>query len=168
MMHYIRTTYPDINNGVGCRATIWFSGCSHHCKGCHNEWTWKYGQGKPISELYDEIESMFKKNTYLVGITLSGGDPFSQKNVDLDELLSFVKWFKETFPDKNIWVYSGDKYEDCMMHHIKRDILAYCDVMVDGEFRIEEKDLSLPFRGSKNQRVLDLKKSVNFVEEYKF
>lgn len=157
-MKFLKVTYPDINNGVGCRATIWFAGCSHHCKGCHNEWTWNYNQGTEVeNELYDKIAKLFEENEYLVGITLSGGDPLSQSNKDLCELLNFVEWFTTNYPDKTIWLYTGDILEDCMMHHIKKDIIKHCDVVVDGPFIEEQKDLSLAFRGSRNQRIIYVK-----------
>lgn len=156
-MNYIKITYPDINNGNGMRATIWFSGCSHHCLGCHNKHTWDYNQGKHISELYNEIDNMFSKYTYLDGITLSGGDPLSQSDESLNELLKFIEWFKMVYPTKNIWIFAGDTYEECMNHDIKKQIVLSCDYMVDGVFKIEQKDLSLPYRGSKNQRIIEIK-----------
>ena len=157
-MKYIKVTYPDINNGNGMRATIWFSGCSHHCEGCHNKHTWDYNQGKDIIPyLYNEIKEIFNNEKYLKGITLSGGDPLSQSQHCLNELYNFIIWFKTSFPDKDIWIYSGDTFEECMLIPEKRDIVLQCDYMVDGVFKIDQLDLSLPFRGSKNQRIINIK-----------
>lgn len=157
-MKYIKITYPDINNGDGMRATIWFSGCSHHCEGCHNKHTWDYNQGKDITPyLYNEISEIFNSEAYLKGITLSGGDPLSQSQNSLNELYNFISWFKTKFPDKDIWIFAGDTYEECMRVSEKKDIVKLCDYMVDGVFKIEERDLSLKYRGSKNQRILNIK-----------
>ena len=157
-MKYIKITYPDINNGDGMRATIWFSGCSHHCEGCHNKHTWDYNQGKDITPyLYNEISEIFNSETYLKGITLSGGDPLSQSQNSLNELYNFISWFKTKFPDKDIWIFAGDTYEECMLVSEKKDIVKLCDYMVDGVFKIEERDLSLKYRGSKNQRIINIK-----------
>lgn len=157
-MKYIKITYPDINNGDGMRATIWFSGCSHHCEGCHNKHTWDYNQGKDITPyLYNEISEIFNSEAYLKGITLSGGDPLSQSQNSLNELYNFISWFKTKFPDKDIWIFAGDTYEECMLVSEKKDIVKLCDYMVDGVFKIEERDLSLKYRGSKNQRILNIK-----------
>ena len=157
-MKYIKITYPDINNGNGMRATIWFSGCSHHCEGCHNQHTWDYNQGKDIMPyLYNEIKEIFSNEKYLKGITLSGGDPLAQSQQCLNELYNFILWFKTNFPDKDIWIYSGDTFEECMLIPEKRNIVLQCDYMVDGVFKIDQRDLSLPFRGSKNQRIINIK-----------
>lgn len=160
-MNYVSITEPDINNGNGVRATIWFSGCSHHCKGCHNEWLQQYNLGKDISFLYEDIQKIFNAKSYLDGITLSGGDPLTQNLYSLNELYNFIIWFKTNYPDKNIWIFTGyvldnlmnsDKSED----KLRLKIISECDYLVDGPFIEELKDLSLPFRGSSNQRIIDV------------
>lgn len=159
-MRVLSVTTPDIENGLGCRVTIWFAGCSHRCVGCHNQHTWDYNQGTPLTEkrvvdkIYDEVSK-----DYISGITLAGGDPFSQSEESLQELLAFIKEFKEKFPEKDIWVYSGATYESDMLHPIKKEILELSDVMVDGPFILALRNTDLAFRGSENQRVIDLKKS---------
>lgn len=160
-MKVLTITTPDIENGFGCRVTIWFSGCNRRCPGCHNPHTWNYNQGQPLfsdkvlNKIYEEVD---KK--YIQGITLSGGDPFDQSEEDLKELLEFIKEFKVRFPGKDIWVYSGGLYEDFIKNDTIRDILLWCNVLVDGPFIQEKKILDLPFRGSTNQRIIDLQKSI--------
>ena len=159
-MRVLTITTPDVENGLGNRVTIWFAGCSHRCVGCHNQHTWDYNQGTPLIES-GVISKIFKEvdKEYISGITLAGGDPFSQTDESLNELLAFIIKYKEIFPEKNIWVYSGATYESDMLHPIKRQILNKCDVMVDGPFILALRDQDLAFRGSSNQRVIDLKKT---------
>jgi len=159
-MRVLTITTPDVENGLGNRVTIWFAGCSHRCVGCHNQHTWDYNQGTPLIES-GVISKIFKEvdKEYISGITLAGGDPFSQTDESLNELLAFIIKYKEIFPEKNIWVYSGATYESDMLHPIKRQILDKCDVMVDGPFILALRDPDLAFRGSSNQRVIDLKKT---------
>jgi len=161
-MRVLTLTTPDIENGTGCRVTIWFSGCNRRCPGCHNPHTWAYNQGKELlsDEVLEKIYSNVDKK-YIEGITLSGGDPFDQDEESLEELLIFIKQFKLKFPSKNIWVYSGGLYEDFIKNDTIREILLWCDVLVDGPFKQELKELDLPFKGSTNQRIIDLKKSLN-------
>ena len=161
-MNYVNITEPDINNGTGCRATIWFAGCSHNCKGCHNSWLQNYHLGIHLSTLYDEIYKLFISKQYLDGITLSGGDPLAQSEQSLSELLDFVKWFKTRFPDKTIWIYTGFTLEeilndkDSKISQSRLNVIKECDILVDGPFIEQLKDLSLPFRGSSNQRIIDI------------
>jgi len=159
-MRVLTITTPDVENGLGNRVTIWFAGCSHRCVGCHNQHTWDYNQGTPLSEP-GVISKIFKEvdKEYISGITLAGGDPFSQTDESLNELLAFIIKYKEIFPEKNIWIYSGATYESDMLHPIKKQILDKCDVMVDGPFILALRDPDLAFRGSSNQRVIDLKKT---------
>ena len=154
-MRYLNITSPDVNNGLGFRVTLWVAGCSHHCKGCHNPETWAYNQGKKLREIKDEL---FEKLSYpyIQGLTLSGGDPLSQNNISLLELYLLLKKIKKKFPDKDIWIYSGDVYEDIVKHKFKNLVLSQCDVLVDGPYRYALRDTSLPFRGSSNQRIIDL------------
>jgi len=159
-MRVLTITTPDVENGLGNRVTIWFAGCSHRCVGCHNQHTWDYNQGTPLIES-GVISKIFKEvdKEYISGITLAGGDPFSQTDESLNELLAFIIKYKEIFPDKDIWIYSGATYESDMLHPIKKQILDMCDVMVDGPFILALRDPDLAFRGSSNQRVIDLKKT---------
>ena len=156
-MNVLTVTSPDIENGLGYRTTIWFAGCSHHCPGCHNQHTWAYNQGTSLlspavlDKIYEEV-----KKDYVRGITLSGGDPLSQPDENLKVLLTFLIQFKEEFPDKDIWIYSGDTYETNLEHPIKKEILSLCDVLVDGPFVQCKYDPDIAFRGSTNQRIIDL------------
>lgn len=159
-MKVLTLTTPDIENGFGCRVTIWFSGCNRRCPGCHNPHTWDYNQGKPLlsKEVLDKIYTEVDHD-YIQGITLSGGDPFDQDEQSLKELREFIKMFKFKFPVKDIWIYSGGLYEDFIKNDIIREILIWSDVLVDGPFIKELKQLDLPFKGSTNQRIIDLNKS---------
>ena len=149
-------THPDVENGLGCRVTIWASGCPHHCPGCHNKHTWEYGQGKNIFDVQEKIFEAVDK-PYIKGITLSGGDPLDQSFSALQELEIFIDDFKKEFPDKDIWVFSGDTIETLVLSPIKKRILQKCDVLVDGPFIQAQYDPDLAFRGSSNQRIINLK-----------
>jgi anaerobic ribonucleoside-triphosphate reductase activating protein len=149
-------THPDVENGTGCRVTIWASGCPHHCPGCHNKHTWEYGQGKNIFDVQEQIFEAVDK-PYIKGITLSGGDPLGQSFPALQQLEIFIDDFKKEFPDKDIWIYSGDTIENLVLSFIKKRILMKCDYLVDGPFIQEQYDPDLEFRGSSNQRIINLK-----------
>lgn len=147
-MKYMRITKPDINNGIGCRVTIWISGCSKRCPGCHNPETWDKNLGKEVTEETIEELSKILEKPYIKGLTLSGGNPTDAPEEELVWLLSEIK---TRFPKKDIWLYSGDTMEEIRAN--KPRILDYIDVLVDGSFLIEERDITLPFRGSRNQRI---------------
>lgn len=155
-MRYLNITSPDVNNGEGFRVTLWVAGCSHHCKGCHNPETWNYKQGKALREIKKDLFTKLD-NSYIKGITLSGGDPLDQNLKSLIELYFLICEIKTKFPDKDIWVYSGDVYENLIKHPLKKAILKKCDILVDGPYRYAQRDLSLPFRGSSNQRIIHLR-----------
>lgn len=140
-------TYPDVNNGLGWRVTLWVSGCVHHCKGCHNPETWDFKSGREFTD--EDKNTIFEllKLPYIKGVTFSGGDPLCS----YEDVLSFAKELKEKFPDKDIWVYTGFKMEYVSEH--MNEILDYTDYLVDGKFEESLKDVSLAYRGSKNQRI---------------
>ena len=149
--------YDSVVDGKGIRNTLFISGCKHNCKGCHNPQThnFKYGHEFTIDEQKKFIYKC-KNNPLLDGITLSGGDPLFSSL----ELILFIKKYKEVNPSHTIWVYSGFTFEQ-----IKKDInmfqlIKLCDVLVDGKFILGLKDLSLKFRGSSNQRIIDIQKSL--------
>lgn len=162
MMRLLTITTPNSENGTGCRVTLWFAGCSNHCEFCQNKHTWDYNQGlyiwdkNVLDKIYEEVDK-----DYIAGITLSGGDPLSQPNDNLKDLIKFLKKFKEDFPNKNIWVYSGSTYEDLCQNSLKKDVLDLCDILVDGPFIKDLYDPDLAFRGSSNQRIIDLTKTKN-------
>lgn len=148
-MRFHNITYPDVNNGEGCRVTLWVAGCTHHCKGCHNPQTWSFKSGREFTEdIKNKLYNVLKL-PYIKGITLSGGDPLDS----FDDIFELVKDIKNSFNDKDIWLFSGYTLE-YIQNSEKKIILEYIDVLVDGEFKEELKDLSLKFRGSSNQRIL--------------
>ena len=169
-MNYHNITHVDQNNGDGLRVTLWLSGCSHHCKGCQNSQTWDINSGIPFDkeakeELFRELE-----NDYISGITFSGGDPLHENN--LDELLKLICEIKDRFPYKTIWLYSGYRFEECVLklgelvhnhnhNRFRRQcILKKCDVLVDGRYIDELRNVTLKWRGSSNQRVINVQESL--------
>jgi len=154
-MNYVKVTSPDVNNGVGNRVTLWVSGCTHNCKGCHNKWLQDYTKGKPLSEAKDKIYEALS-HSYIKGLTVSGGDPLDQDNESLKELYNLLSEIRKDFPDKDIWLFSGFTFDDIaenLDHQEKKNILDIIDYFVDGKFVAELKDVRLPFRGSSNQKI---------------
>lgn len=150
-MKYLDITYPDVNNGEGCRVTLWISGCKHNCKGCHNPHTHDYNTGEVFTEdTYNKLSDILSK-PYIKGLTLSGGDPLCQLPPTLLQLHNLVKRIKDEFPDKDIWIYTGYYKEN--LKPLQLEILKYCDILVDGPYIEELRDITLPFRGSSNQRI---------------
>ena len=150
-MRYINVTSPDINNGTGCRVTVWVAGCSHKCKGCHNPQTWDYEQGE--TDIWNDLSERLSK-PYIKGVTFSGGDPLSQSDENLQELDNLIDRIKSEFPDKDIWLFTGDVYEEAIKNPLKSKIISKCDVIVDGPYLFYLRDTSLAFRGSSNQRII--------------
>lgn len=175
MLRILDITAPDINNGNGVRVTLWVAGCTHHCKGCHNAWTWDFNQGKPLTddkfgrEVSNQLENWLSRD-YVEGLTISGGDPLCQDEDGLYELNEIILWVHQEM-HKNVWIYTGYVYEDLLKEiennpntdrsKALRAILNSVDVLVDGPFIEEKKDFSCPFRGSSNQRILYLKDGKN-------
>lgn len=165
-LHIITVTGPDINNGPGFRVTIWISGCTHKCFNCQNKHTWKYGQGHKLEDKYNNLPSYAYRDkimslcadSHIDGITISGGDPLDQSQFALEELRDFLYDFRQKFPTKSVWLYTGCTYEN--LEYFQLQVARYCDVIVDGRYIDEERDITLPFRGSKNQRIIDVKKSM--------
>ena len=157
-MRYLRITGPDMNNGEGCRITLWLPGCAHKCKGCHNEWTHNYNQGADFTE--DTYVELLEKLTpsYISGLTISGGDPLYQSNNVLADLYEWITRIRTDMPDKTIWLYTGFKFED--LRGIQMEIAQMCDVIVDGPYIEELRDVSLPFRGSSNQRIIHIQQQM--------
>lgn len=150
-MNYMDIIKDDLINGTGVRVSLFVSGCSHGCNGCYNESSWDYRSGNTFgNEQIDIILNELKK-PYVEGLTLLGGDPLMPKNINT--ILELCKVVKSTFPEKNIWCWSGYTLEEILDNHAK-DVLEYVDVLVDGKFILELKNLKLPFRGSENQRIL--------------
>ena len=153
-MRYLRITSPDINNGPGCRVTLWLPGCGRHCEGCHNQWTWDYSLGMEFTQ--DDFDGLCQilDKEYIAGLTISGGDPLMQNEDVLIDLLQLVHDVKERYPNKSIWIYTG--YWIHELNGTQLDILKYCDYCVQGPFSLHEKDTTLPFRGSSNQKITKL------------
>ena len=160
-MNYSDIKYFDVINGLGIRVSIFVSGCSHHCEHCFNKNTWNENFGNEFTE---EIQNdIFKYigmyNNIISGISLLGGDPTYYKNIT--PLIDFIDKFKSKFPNKNIWIWSGFTWEQINNNKNMFELISKCDVLVDGKFIDELKDLKLKFRGSKNQRIIDIKQSIN-------
>lgn len=160
-MHYGNIKECDIADGPGVRVSLFVSGCRHHCKGCFNAETWDFNYGKPYTkETEDEIIRLLASN-FVQGFTLLGGEPFEPENQV--ELVKLLKRIRETYPQKDIWCYTGYLYdvdlpEGGKVHtDVTDEMLSYIDVLVDGEFVEAEKDVTLVFRGSRNQRIIHLK-----------
>ncbi len=153
-MRYHNITKDDMLNGDGLRVVLWVAGCSHHCKGCQNPITWDPDGGIPFDEAAkQEIFEQLDKD-YISGITFSGGDPLHPANEA--DVTALAKEIKEKYPAKDIWLYTGYRWEEICDH----EIAAYADVVVDGRFILEQLDVTLPWKGSPNQRVIDVKKTM--------
>ena len=157
-MNYIKVTKNDIANGIGVGCVLWVSGCDIHCKNCHNQSTWDFNSGQLFTE--DTMQEILLTLTkpYISRLTLSGGHPLDPHNAP--KVLEIVKRVKMVFPNKDIWIYSGYEWENIIKDETLREILKYTDVLVDGAYIDELRDISLAFRGSSNQRIIDVPKSL--------
>ena len=153
-MRYHNITKDDMLNGDGLRVVLWVAGCSHCCRECQNPQTWDPNGGIPIDQA--AREELFEQlgKTYISGVTFSGGDPLHKNNIT--EITRLAKEIRGKFPDKTIWLYTGSSWESIQ----KEEIVRYLDVCVVGEFIVEQKDTSLKWKGSANQRVIDVKKTL--------
>lgn len=201
-MNYHNITYPDMNNGDGLRVVLWLSGCSHHCKGCQNPQTWDVNSGIPFDE--KAKEELFREldKDYISGLTLSGGDPHNEANLDgvLDIVTEFNERYKQpqdivynnnknhnilignadkirlSLTSKSIWLYTGYTWEDIWNeskiiiddytlktyedYQKRQQIISKCDILIDGRYIESQRDVSLKWRGSSNQRVIDIQESL--------
>ena len=175
-MNIAGINYESINDGEGVRTVIYVSGCSHNCPNCHNPETHDINYGvKLTNELQNEIISNIKKRPFISGITLSGGDPLHDNNIF--DVLNLIYKIKNVFPNKSIWLYTGYTWEHLINKFIeyrftpfapdanewltRYEIIENIDVIVDGRYIDKQKDITLRWRGSRNQRVIDIKKSLN-------
>ena len=197
-MNYHNITYPDMNNGDGLRVVLWLSGCSHHCYNCQNPQTWNPDSGIPFDENAEEELFRELSKDYISGLTLTGGDPLHENNLDkvLDIVTKFRKRYGYTqdivhngdenhnilnensdkirlFSDKTIWLYSGYTWEEIWKYELgnayinnfnadflRQVIVSECDVFIDGRYIDSQRDITLKWRGSKNQRVIDTKQTL--------
>ena len=162
-MHYGNIKNCDIADGIGVRVTLFVSGCTNKCPGCFQPETWDFNYGEEFTEETQEKILKFLSPGYIRGLTLLGGDPFEPANQR--GLLDFVKRVKDAYPEKDIWAYSGFVYEDMLTAgkyphtDVTEEFLSLIDVLVDGPFIEEKKNLKLKFCGSENQRLIDLNKT---------
>lgn len=162
-MNYANIKYYDIANGEGVRVSLFVSGCSHRCQNCFNPETWNFEYGKPYTKLTeDEIIKALSHN-HISGLTLLGGEPMEP--VNQIELLNLAKKVKSIYPQKTIWCYTGFTFDELLNNSRARtkiidEILSYIDILVDGRFEIDKKDITLRFKGSSNQRIIDVKESL--------
>ncbi len=189
-MNYHNITYPDMNNGEGLRVVLWLSGCSHKCKGCQNTQTWDADSGIPFNKLAKEELFRELDKDYISGLTLTGGDPLFESNLDgvLDLVTEVNKRYNTapnrirlSSPQKSIWIYIGYIWEDIMNYVTpfnnvittsnyeilydyqmwkRQEIIKQCDVLVDGRYMDSQRDITLPYRGSSNQRLIDIRQSL--------
>ena len=160
MSNYAKINKYDIANGPGVRISVFLSGCEHYCKGCFNSEAWDFNYGKPFTdETIQEIVNAMKPD-YIKGITILGGEPMHPRNIET--LYQIVSSIKNKYPKKTIWVYTGYTLEDLLdMDDIYvSSCLVYIDVLVDGRFMEELKDLTLRFKGSSNQRIIDVQETM--------
>lgn len=166
-MNYAEIKYNDIANGIGIRTSLFVSGCRHHCKNCFNYMTWDFDYGK----IFDEaVESAILKSiepSWINGLSLLGGEPFEPENQPA--LLNLLKKFKAQYPQKDVWCYSGFLFEEITgkteqksrcFTDMSTEMLSYIDVLVDGRFDEDKKSVMLKFRGSSNQRIIDIKQTL--------
>lgn len=163
-MNYATIKPVDIANGPGVRVSLFVSGCTHRCKGCFNEEAWDFQFGKPFTEEVQKQLLSSLDHDYIEGLTLLGGEPMEPSNQE--SLLPFIKAVREYLPEKTIWCFTGYDFEKDILGRmmetsaVTRELIPLFDVMVDGKFVAEKKNLSLKFRGSENQRVLNVKRSL--------
>ena len=164
-MNYHKIEKTSIANGEGIRVVLWVSGCSLHCKGCHNPETWSLSSGKLFNE--EAKKELFEAldKSYIQGITFSGGHPLENEN--LNEIFELIIEIKDKCPNKDIWLYTGYQFDDIINSPfrdinttLRKRIVEMCDVVVDGKYVDELRNITLKWRGSENQRVIDVKTSL--------
>lgn len=164
-MNYADIKTVDIQDGTGIRVSLYVSGCHFHCKGCHNQEAWDFNYGKKFDDSTIDYILELLDHSYIAGLSLLGGEPMEL--VNQQELQKLVKRVKEKFPNKTIWCYTGYDFENDIMndmygkHDFTKNMLKYIDIMVDGQFIEDKKLVDLKFRGSTNQRKIDVQKSLS-------
>ena len=165
-MHYGEIKNCDIANGEGVRVTLFVSGCTNHCEHCFQPQTWDFDYGQPFTSETEQQLLDLLAPSYIQGLTLLGGEPFEPRNQR--DLLPFLREIRRRYPRKNIWCFTGFRLEDELLQdgsyprcEVTDDLLRCIDILVDGRFLREEKDISLQFRGSRNQRIIDLPQTLS-------
>ena len=161
-MHYGEIKKTDIANGVGVRVSLFVSGCRHHCEDCFNKMTWAFDYGKEYTQATEDMIIGYLSPDYIKGLTLIGGEPFEKENQA--ELVKLLKRIRNELPQKDVWCYSGFTYEQITGQSrasgdMANELLSLIDVLVDGRFEKDKKNITLRFRGSENQRIIDVKKT---------
>lgn len=163
-MNYADIKQYDVANGPGIRISLFVSGCNHHCKGCFNQEAWDFNYGKPFTDETIDMIMEYLDNPHIAGLTLLGGEPMEP--VNQKALLPLVRRVKESYPDKSIWCFTGYRFDDDIVNKMfnsvpeTKELLSYFDVMVDGKFVEELKNVSLIFKGSSNQRTIMVQESL--------
>lgn len=174
-MNYAEIKYYDISNGLGVRTSLFVSGCNHHCKGCFNEIAWDFNYGNKFTDetMNDILKSL--EPEYIAGLSILGGEPLDPDNINT--VIQIIMKVKQKYPNKSIWVYTGYNFNDIYdlndykyylytrncgksYNYYKNIALNSIDVLVDGKFEEDKKDITLKFRGSSNQRIIDVKQSL--------
>mgnify|MGYP003301037207 CR=1 FL=1 len=163
-MNYGEIKNCDIANGTGVRVSLFVSGCTHHCRGCFNAQTWDFNFGEPFTKEVEDKIIEYLKPDYINGLTVLGGEPFEPDNQRA--LLPFLKRVKEECPGKTLWIYSGYLFDEELLKESRGrcectdEILSMTDILVDGRFVEELKNIRLVFKGSENQRIIDVQSSL--------
>ncbi|MBR1780493.1 MAG: anaerobic ribonucleoside-triphosphate reductase activating protein [Oscillospiraceae bacterium] len=162
-MNYATIKSYDVANGPGVRVSLFVSGCTHHCRGCFNAEAWDFNYGKPFNSAVEDQIIEYLRPWYIRGFSLLGGEPFEPANQAA--LLPLMQRIRRLYPEKNVWCYTGYDYELDILAgklgpwEVTKELLRCIDILVDGEFIEAEKDLTLRFKGSRNQRIIDVRAS---------
>ena len=163
-MNYADIKQYDVANGIGVRVSLFVSGCTHHCKECFNKEAWDFDYGKPFTDKEADDIISYLKPDYVAGLSLRGGEPLEP--VNQEGLLPLLRRVHNEYPNKTVWCYTGYLFDRdilgrmCRESDETKEIVSYIDILVDGEFVLERKNLKVNFRGSDNQRIIDVKKSL--------
>lgn len=169
-MNYASIKIMDVANGPGIRMSLFVSGCTHYCKNCFNSEAWDFNYGKPFTQKEIDYIIDYVSNKHIAGLTVLGGEPLEQ--VNQQGLLPLFRQFKEKLPDKSLWCFTGYDFEKDVLGRMfdqyeeTKELFSYIDVLVDGEFVEELKDLNLRFKGSSNQRTILIPESLNAGEVF--
>lgn len=164
-MNYATIKKRDIANGIGVRVSLFVSGCTHHCKNCFNKETWDFNYGEQFTDDTIKLILDYLAPDYVNGLSLLGGEPFEVQNQGA--LLELLRQVKAVYPQKDVWCYTGYLFDKDLLNDSRArcehtdEMLSYIDILVDGPYIEEQKDISLQFRGSRNQRIIDVNRSLN-------